>query len=410
MAAEVVMPKLGMAMKEGTVSTWNKKVGDSVSKGDMIASINSEKIEMEIEAPQDGVILDILVQEDVGVPPGTIICYVGKPNEQLTEQNSSANELQAPKNEVAATISLEEPPANAAAASSKKSKDTVRISPIARKIAESENIDIEMIKGTGPKGRITKADVEKVLTEKASETSHPPAEIDEATKKETLPVAGMRKVIAGRMHNSLLNSAQLTINMKADVTDLLSLQREIKEVIQQRHKVKISLTDFIARAVVLSLQEHKQMNSAYIDNEIHLYHHVHLGMAVALENGLVVPVVQHAEKMPLVELAAEIKTRAADARQGQLSTDSMQGSTFTITNLGAYGVEYFTPVLNPPETGILGVGATEDVPMYIGDDLQRRNVLPLSLTFDHRVLDGAPAANFLGTIKQYLEQPILLLL
>ncbi len=409
MAAEVVMPKLGMAMKEGTVSTWNKKVGDSVSKGDMIASINSEKIEMDIEAPQDGVILDILVQEDVGVPPGTIICYVGKPNEQLTEQNRSANELQAPKNEVAAAISLEEPPANAAP--SKKNKETVRISPIARKIAESENLNVETIKGTGPKGRITKADVEKVLAERASEASPQTVERDNtAINKETLPVAGMRKVIASRMHNSLLNSAQLTINMKADVTDLISLQREIKEVIQQRHKVKISLTDFIARAVVLSLQEHKQMNSAYTDNEIHLYNHVHLGMAVALENGLVVPVVQHAEKMPLVELAAEIKTRAADARQGQLSTDRMQGSTFTITNLGAYGVEYFTPVLNPPETGILGVGATEDVPMYKGDDLQRRNVLPLSLTFDHRVLDGAPAANFLGTIKQYLEQPILLLL
>jgi len=403
------MPKLGMAMKEGTVSTWNKKVGDSVSKGDMIASINSEKIEMEIEAPQDGVILDILVQEDVGVPPGTIICYVGKPNEQLTEQNSSANELQAPKNEVAAAISLEEPPANAAP--SKKRKETVRISPIARKIAESENINIETIQGTGPKGRITKADVEKVLAERASESSPQTVERDNpAINKETLPVAGMRKVIASRMHNSLLNSAQLTINMKADVTDLLSLQREIKDVTQQRHKVKISLTDFIARAVVLSLQEHKQMNSAYIDNEIQLYNHVHLGMAVALENGLVVPVMQHAEKMSLVELAAEIKTRAADARQGQLSTDRMQGSTFTITNLGAYGVEYFTPVLNPPETGILGVGATEDVPMYKGDELQKRNLLPLSLTFDHRVLDGAPAANFLGTIKQYLEQPILLLL
>ncbi|WP_369360691.1 dihydrolipoamide acetyltransferase family protein [Priestia megaterium] len=409
MAAEVVMPKLGMAMKEGTVSTWNKKVGDSVSKGDMIASINSEKIEMDIEAPQDGVILDILVQEDVGVPPGTIICYVGKPNEQLTEQNRSANELQAPKNEVAAATSLEEPPANAAP--SKKNKETVRISPIARKIAESENLNVETIKGTGPKGRITKADVEKVLAERASEASHPPAERDNpAINKETLPLAGMRKVIASRMHNSLLNSAQLTINMKADVTDLLSLQREIKDVTQQRHKVKISLTDFIARAVVLSLQEHKQMNSAYIDNEIQLYNHVHLGMAVALENGLVVPVMQHAEKMSLVELAAEIKTRAADARQGQLSTDRMQGSTFTITNLGAYGVEYFTPVLNPPETGILGVGATEDVPMYKGDELQKRNLLPLSLTFDHRVLDGAPAANFLGTIKQYLEQPILLLL
>ncbi|MBQ4869079.1 2-oxo acid dehydrogenase subunit E2 [Priestia megaterium] len=409
MAAEVVMPKLGMAMKEGTVSTWNKKVGDSVSKGDMIASINSEKIEMDIEAPQDGVILDILVQEDVGVPPGTIICYVGKPNEPLTEQNRSANELQAPKNEVAAAISLEEPPANAAP--SKKRKETVLISPIARKIAESENLNVETIKGTGPKGRITKADVENVLAERASEASHQTIERDNpAINKETLPVAGMRKVIASRMHNSLLNSAQLTINMKADVTDLLSLQREIKDVTQQRHKVKISLTDFIARAVVLSLQEHKQMNSAYIDNEIQLYNHVHLGMAVALENGLVVPVMQHAEKMSLVELATEIKTRAADARQGQLSTDRMQGSTFTITNLGAYGVEYFTPVLNPPETGILGVGATEDVPMYKGDELQKRNLLPLSLTFDHRVLDGAPAANFLGTIKQYLEQPILLLL
>lgn len=409
MAAEVVMPKLGMAMKEGTVSTWNKKIGDSVSKGDMIASINSEKIEMDIEAPQDGVILDILVQEDVGVPPGTIICYVGKPNEQLTEQNRSANELQAPKNEVAAAISLEEPPANAAP--SKKNKETVRISPIARKIAESENLNVETIKGTGPKGRITKADVEKVLAERASEASPQTVERDNtAINKETLPIAGMRKVIANRMHNSLLNSAQLTINMKADVTDLLSLQREIKDVTQQRHKVKISLTDFIARAVVLSLQEHKQMNSAYIDNEIQLYNHVHLGMAVALENGLVVPVMQHAEKMSLVKLAAEIKTRAADARQGQLSTDRMQGSTFTITNLGAYGVEYFTPVLNPPETGILGVGATEDVPMYKGDELQKRNLLPLSLTFDHRVLDGAPAANFLGTIKQYLEQPILLLL
>ncbi|MCM3792907.1 2-oxo acid dehydrogenase subunit E2 [Priestia megaterium] len=409
MAAEVVMPKLGMAMKEGTVSTWNKKVGDSVSKGDMIASINSEKIEMDIEAPQDGVILDILVQEDVGVPPGTIICYVGKPNEQLNEQNRSANELQAPKNEVAAAISLEEPPANAAP--SKKNKETVRISPIARKIAESENLNVETIQGTGPKGRITKADVEKVLAERASEASPQTVERDNpAINKETLPVAGMRKVIASRMHNSLLNSAQSTINMKADVTDLLSFQREIKDVIQQRHKVKISLTDFIARAVVLSLQEHKQMNSAYIDNEIQLYNHVHLGMAVALENGLVVPVMQHAEKMSLVELAAEIKTRAADARQGQLSTDRMQGSTFTITNLGAYGVEYFTPVLNPPETGILGVGATEDVPMYKGDELQKRNLLPLSLTFDHRVLDGAPAANFLGTIKQYLEQPILLLL
>ncbi len=409
MAAEVVMPKLGMAMKEGTVSTWNKKVGDSVSKGDMIASINSEKIEMDIEAPQDGVILDILVQEDVGVPPGTIICYVGKPHEQVTEQNRSANELQAPKNEVAAAISLEEPPANAAP--SKKNKETVRISPIARKIAESENLNVETIQGTGPKGRITKADVEKVLAERASEASPQTVERDNpAINKETLPVAGIRKVIASRMHNSLLNSAQLTINMKADVTDLLSFQREIKDVIQQRHKVKISLTDFIARAVVLSLQEHKQMNSAYIDNEIQLYNHVHLGMAVALENGLVVPVMQHAEKMSLVELAAEIKTRAADARQGQLSTDRMQGSTFTITNLGAYGVEYFTPVLNPPETGILGVGATEDVPMYKGDELQKRNLLPLSLTFDHRVLDGAPAANFLGTIKQYLEQPILLLL
>ncbi|MEH7108714.1 dihydrolipoamide acetyltransferase family protein, partial [Bacillus sp. JJ1764] len=245
-------------------------------------------------------------------------------------------------------------------------------------------------------------------TEAKQESSETPVKpLEEAQQ---IPVSGIRKVIAGRMYDSLQKTAQLTINMKADVTDLISLQKQIAQTVQNRYDQKLTVTDFIARAVVLSLQKHGEMNSAYIDDKIHLFKNVHLGMAVALEKGLVVPVIRNAESCSLIDLSRNIKIIAQKARQAQLSIEEMQGSTFTISNLGAYGVEHFTPVLNPPETGILGVGAVYDTPTYMGENLERRSILPLSLTFDHRVLDGAPAAEFLQTIKQYLEEPITMLL
>lgn len=409
MAVEVVMPKLGMAMKEGTVSIWNKGVGDPVEKGEPIASVSSEKIEIDVEAPAEGTVLKITVPEGEGVPPGTVICYIGNQGEEVAA-GLAVEEVRKPE------VQAEDPGNEKTEPISRMNRTRVKISPVARKMAEAANLDVETIKGTGPGGRISKEDVEEAIKNAATTQADPKKEASETPSKplqeliEQVPVSGIRKVIAGRMYESLQKTAQLTINIKVDVTDLLALQKQIAQTVQNRYEQKLTVTDFIARAVVLSLQKHGQMNSAYIDDKIHLFKSVHLGMAVALEKGLVVPVIRDAESLSLIDLSRNIKTVAQKARQTQLTHEEMQGSTFTISNLGAYGIEHFTPVLNPPETGILGVGAVYDAPTYIGEKLERRSILPLSLTFDHRVLDGAPAAAFLQTIKQFLEEPITMLL
>ncbi|CCW07045.1 MULTISPECIES: dihydrolipoamide acetyltransferase family protein [Bacillus] len=399
MAVEVVMPKLGMAMKEGIITNWNIKAGDNVAKGELIASINSEKIETEIEAPADGTVLDIAVSEDEGVPPGTVICYIGKPNEKVEMQESTHVVEEKTFNIEVQNVQNQEPNGKEVA------KQRIKISPVAKKIAKSENLDIKVLVGTGPGGRITKADVLKAL-----EVRGIVPEISEQEESNVIPVTGMRKAIANRMYASLQNSAQLTLTMKVDVTDLVALHKEIAKVVQKRYDNKLTITDFVSRAAVLALGEHKEMNSAYIDDAIHQFEHVHLGMAVALEKGLIVPAIRFANNLSLVELSKEIKNVAQKARAGSLSSDDMHGTTFTISNLGSFGIEYFTPVLNTPETGILGIGAIEHVPVYKGKKLKKGSMLPLSLTFDHRVLDGAPAAAFLRTIKHYLEEPITILL
>ncbi|MGK9486863.1 dihydrolipoamide acetyltransferase family protein [Bacillus pumilus] len=376
MAVEVVMPKLGMSMKEGTVSVWNKEVGETVNKGESIASINSEKIEMEIESPAEGTILDIKVSEGEGVPPGTVICYIGEGNEQVEEKKE--RDVQ-----------------------SKPKKERKKISPVARKIANSANLDIDTLVGTGPGGRITKADVLHALPERAEKKQN---------ETEHQPVNTMRKTIASRMMESLQTSAQLTITMKADVTKLTNLQQQLNETAIARHDTKLTMTDFVAKATILSLLEHPAMNSQYQNERVETFEYVHLGIAAALENGLAVPVIRHAERLELIELAKTIKLYGKKAREGKLLHDEIEGSTFTITNLGAYGVEHFTPILNPPEAGILGVGTMYETPVYREDELCKGTILPLSLTFDHRVLDGAPASAFLSTVKAYLEEPISILL
>ncbi|WP_282062256.1 dihydrolipoamide acetyltransferase family protein [Bacillus pumilus] len=381
MAVEVVMPKLGMSMKEGTVSVWNKEVGETVNKGESIASINSEKIEMEIESPAEGTILDIKVSEGEGVPPGTVICYIGEGNEQVEEKKE--RDIQ-----------------------SKPKKERKKISPVARKMANSANLDIDTLVGTGPGGRITKEDVLHALPEREEKKQ----EEKKQNETEHQPINMMRKTIASRMMESLQTSAQLTITMKADVTQLTNLQQQLNETAIARYDTKLTITDFVAKAAILSLLEHPAMNSQYHNGVLETFENVHLGIAAALDNGLAVPVIQHAERLTLIELAKSIKLYGQKAREGKLLHDEIQGSTFTLTNLGAYGVEHFTPILNPPEAGILGVGTMYDTPVYREDELCKGTILPLSLTFDHRVLDGAPASAFLSTVKAHLEEPISTLL
>ncbi|OQP00390.1 2-oxo acid dehydrogenase subunit E2 [Geobacillus sp. 44B] len=411
MAVEIFMPKLGMSMKEGTVVEWLKKKGDKVKKGESIAVISSDKIETDIEAPQDGVLLEILAEQDETVEVGKVIGYIGQEGEKPGDQSNETP--QQAMQEVAVSVGTIEAKAT--------SRHMLRVSPAARKLAREAGIDLSNILGSGPKGRITRADVEKAIrlkqtslqlgNEKQTIVETSPITITTEQKGVTVkPVTGMRKVIATRMFASLQQTAQLTIHMKADVTELLKLQGQIKGALQDEPDVKLTITDFIARATILALCIHKQMNSLYQDGHIHTYDSVHLGIAVALENGLVVPVIPYAEKLSLKEISKKIKELSVRAREGKLSSEEMRGSTFTITNLGAYGVEFFTPVLNPPEVGILGVGTVTDMPVFVGDAIQKRKILPLSLTFDHQVIDGAPASQFLATIKNYLENPYKILL
>lgn len=451
MAESIIMPKLGMAMVEGTVIAWKKQAGEPVKKGEGIVDISSEKIEMEVEAPTDGVLLSIDVPQGGVVPYGTVLGVIGQPGELVAVTASPVAASGNAQAESAASLAVQEQQglqtsvatAESATSSAPQQRNGIKISPVARKMADEEGVDYTVLIGTGPQGRITKEDVERAVLAReqagagekkagllAEQAGHPPgltagsgqsessdtaaalqaASPPAAQAPERIPVTGMRKVIAERMHTSLQQSAQLTINMQADITELLQVKEKLSAEIEARHQVKLSVTDWIARAVVLALLRHKQMNSAFLGDRIEQYSEVHLGVAVALEKGLVVPVIRHAEAKTLAELSREIKLASNRARQNQLAPEEMKGSTFTLTNLGGYGVDTFTPVLNPPETGILGIGAARDTPVYIGDELQRRSLLPLSLTFDHRALDGAPAAAFLAEVRRYLEEPYSLLI
>jgi pyruvate dehydrogenase E2 component (dihydrolipoamide acetyltransferase) len=426
MPVEIIMPKLGMSMEEGTVVEWLKKKGDPVKKGESVVIISSEKIENEIEAPEDGVLLEILAEQDETVPVGQAIGYIGQKNEKA-EREPLTSTMQQANLESAASVETVKP---AAPVESIKSIEIVarkpRVSPAARKLAKDAGIDLNSITGTGPRGRITRADVEKAIKAKQTDSNlqiNKQTEIAPTTEQKpkeqkpvnqsgvsVKPITGMRKVIAARMFTSLQQSAQLTIHMRADVTELLEVQKKARAELIDEHDVKLTITDFIARATIRALLTNKQMNSIYQDNQLYTYDSVHLGIAVALENGLVVPVISQAEKLSIKEISKKIKDISVRAREGKLESDEMKGSTFTISSLGAYGVEFFTPILNPPEVGILGVGSITDTPVFVGNEVQRRSLLPLSLTFDHRVIDGAPASKFLSTIKDYLEKPYKLLI
>lgn len=423
MAVQVEMPKLSLTMSEGTVLHWMKKVGDPVKKGEALVEVSSDKEVCELDSPEDGILLNVVAPEGESVACHAVIAYIGHPEEQFGNNN---------KVEVIKSNSIEAPKVNNQSTSEQVSatsvKGHIKISPVARKMAAQADLDISILVGTGPNGRITKEDIEKALEErkkvKVSEKSatqelisatpkqvEPSAKVGVSTEQvEKAPLIGMRKVIAKRMHESLQQSAQLTHHTKVDITELLALKKKTATHVEKRLNGKLTVTDFIARAVVLSLQEHKQMNSALIDDEIHFYNHIHLGIAVDVENGLVVPVINQAESKSLIELSISVKELSVLAKSKQLGSNQMKGSTFTISNLGSFGIEYFTPILNPPETGILGVGTAQATPVFIGEEIQKRYLLPLSLTFNHQVIDGAPAATFLQTVKEYLEEPTNLLL
>lgn len=410
MATEVVMPKLGLTMTEGTVENWFVNEGDEIEQGDPIAEISSEKLTGEVEAPATGTVIKILAQVGDVVPSKEPIAYIGKPDEKIdsfTKKEKNSVDNVESKTNVEASISSEE---TKTAQKQKAVEKRIFITPVARKMAEEHGIDIRNVNGTGGNGRITRLDIERYIQVEKMD--------DAPIKKSTVAdveygsgLKGMRKTIAERMMRSVQTTAQVTNHRKVDVTELMEFRKEIKNKIKEPLiNGELSVNTLITKAVVLSLQETPEVNAWYHNGEYIQVDEIHIGMATAIDDGLVVPVIKDAHLMSLSQLGQAIKKVTTEARKGTLDGSLYSGSTFTITNLGGYDIEYFTPIINTPEVGILGVGAIQkELELNNGEVIERLK-LPLSLTYDHQIIDGAPASEFIGKVASYLQDPYRLLL
>ena len=402
MATEILMPKLGLTMTEGLIDSWLVKEGDQVTAGQVILEISSEKLTNGVEAPADGVILKILHKEGETIPCKQPVGYIGAQGEAVPglegqEQQAPAEEEK--QEQVSAPIENVQ--------IERKAGERIFITPLARKIAKEKGYDIALINGTGGNGRITRRDVENYVPT-VSKVEEPKVEVAYAAKANYgAGLTGMRQTIAKRMMESLQGSAQVTIHRKADLTPLLRFRKDMKSKVNSPlENGEIGITTLLTKAVTKALKDHPNMNAWYGGVSYEEQQEIHIGIATALSDGLVVPVVRNADKLSLSELGKTIKQQASDARKGTLNPSLYSGSTFSITNLGGPGVEYFTPILNTPEVGILGVGATQKQLAFNEEgEVVEKSYMPLSLTFDHTVIDGLPAAEFLATLIEYLEDP-----
>ena len=427
MSENIIMPKLGMTMKEGTVEEWFKSEGDTVEEGESIVTISSEKLTNDVEAPTSGTLLKIKVQAGEDAKVKAVLGIIGEEGEDLGSDDDDSEETNQENKDNDTTSENQQASSNEEQSDKKdtekeakpEQRDRIFISPLARNMAEDKELDITRIKGTGGNDRITKLDIQRVDSEgydyegeagTSNESASSTAQnVDVSSIGEGLNP--MRQRIAQNMRQSLNNTAQLTLHRKVNADRLLDFKARLSEELKDADQdVKLTVTALLAKAVVLALKEYGAMNARYENGELTEYDDVHLCIATSLEDGLMVPVIDNADTKSIGTLAKEIKTSAEAVREGNTSDVQLSGATFTITNMGASGIEYFTPILNLGETGILGVGALAKELVLEGDHVKQISRIPLSLTFDHQILDGAGAADFLKVLAKYIENPYLLML
>ena len=417
MAYELLMPQLGLTMEEGTVSQWIKKEGDAVKVGDVILEITTDKLTNEVVSEYEGTLIKIVAQEGEDIPVKGLLAYIGQPGEAVGGAAAPA-----PAAEAAPAAAPAAPAAAPApiAASGKR----IRISPLARKTAAKMGVDYSAIAGTGPSGRIVLKDILAAAeAQKAAPAAAAPAPAAEAAPaaKPAAPktglelmegdtvikLAGMRKVVAERMLASHTEIPNVTQNIKVDVTELMKFRKMLLETTGKKY----SVNDLILKATAKCLRAHPEMLVSFDGNQIIQRAHVNLGMAVALDNGLIVPVIRDADKMGLDELAAAAKDLASRAKENKLGADEYKGSTFSVSNLGMFGIETFTPIINQPDAAILGVCAIQDE-LALDDEgnVTKKQVMRLSVTLDHRLLDGAVVAKFQMDLRDLLQSPMSILL
>ncbi len=406
-AVEVRLPQLAASMADGVISKWLKSVGQSVKKGESLFEVESDKVTTEVESPADGVLLQIQVPEGQKIDVGTVLATIGAAGEAIPESRGATASTAAATN--GSPIAMATAPPTVAAPPPTR----VFVTPRARKVAEELGIDVNRIKGTGPGGRILERDVLAAVPQAAPPAAPAPAPSAPtvplpAAPGTVVPLTAMRRTIADRMVRSQHTVAEVTLTSEVDVSEIVKLREQISGEWQKQHGIKVSYNDVIIRAVARALREHPYLNASLADDGIHLHSEINVGMGVAVDSGLIVPVIRDADQKSLLEIARASRDLAQRARQNQLTRDEVSGGTFTISNMGMLGVEAFTPIINWPECAILGVGQIVDRAVVRDGQVVVRPTMWLSLTFDHRIVDGAPAAAFLARIRQLLESPYLL--
>ncbi|MFZ0828535.1 MAG: dihydrolipoamide acetyltransferase family protein [Verrucomicrobiia bacterium] len=437
MATPIIMPKFGQMTEESAIVEWLKKEGDAVARGDILFTVETDKSVMEVESFEAGTLLKIAVKPGVSVPVQSTVGFLGKPGEAIPAMAAPVPAFAAAKKAEPAS------PARVARAIPAASPSTIqqsinptiqasaasmlfRISPRAAALARECVIDATRIKGSGPEGRVVEKDVKAYLAAKGfhqlrispaarqlaakakldllsiQETDESGrisvADVERAVAEKPKPMSKMRQIIAQRLTQSMVTSPHFYVTVEVDMTDLVEFRAQLKE-----QGLPYSVTDFIAHAVVLTLKEFPEVNSSTDGQSTRWHSHVHLGLAVSLEQGLVVPVIRNADELTLAELNARSKDLAAKARAGKLASDEMTGSTFTISNMGMLDVENFTAIINPGEAAILAVSSTSKKPVVRDDLVVVRSIMKLTLSSDHRLIDGALAARFINALKKKIE-------
>ncbi len=407
----VRMPKLSDTMTEGVVAKWNKKVGDKVKNGEILAEINTDKATMEFESFYDGVLMYQGVEEGKGAPIDSILAVIGNGNEDISallEHEKSGGAAGAAPKQEDKKPAVQEQKAQPQKEKTESSVEggRVKASPLAKKLAKEKGIDIAAIHGSGEFGRIVKRDIETYQPSAQPSKAGSGAVVQPGKESYTEEnVSQMRKTIARRLAESKFSAPHFYLTMEIDMDNAMAARSTINNNIES----KISFNDMVIKAVAQSLRKHPNVNSSWLGDKIRRNHHVHIGVAVAIPDGLLVPVVRFADSKSLSQISADVKEMGKKAKDGKLQPADWEGNTFTISNLGMFGIDEFTAIINPPDACILAVGGIKQTPVVKNGNIVPGNIMKVTLSCDHRVVDGATGAAFLQTLKQYLENPVMML-
>ncbi len=430
-ATVIRMPKMSDTMEEGVIASWQKKVGDEVSSGDILAEVETDKATMELESYDDGVLLYTAVEAGNGVPVDGVIAIIGEKGADFetllkAEQNGEASKPvsePAPESPAPAPVVTSAAPAATPApltqpvAVTTSSNGRVKASPLAKKLATEKGIDLSMVQGSGDGGRIVKRDIENFVppavapaqpsapAEKAAPSYVLPSVVGEE-RDEDVPLSQMRKAIARRLSESKFTAPHFYVTMEINMDKAIAARKSMNEI----SPVKISFNDFVLKGVAAALRQHPDVNVTWAEDKLFRHQHIHIGVAVAIADGLIVPVVRFADNKSMAHISAEVKELAQKAHDKKLQPEEFSGNTFTVSNLGMFGVEEFTAIINPPDACILAVGGIKETVVVKNGEMKPGNLMKVTLSSDHRAVDGAVGAAFLKTLKELLEDPVRLLI